>query len=285
VHQLPKLTKSFESEGYGTSFLFGGQLIYGNIKGYILNSGFDKITEGENFEESYAQGRLGVHDEGLFKKLLEQQNSYKEPFLSGAFTGSTHSPFDHPKLAKHLEGGGDYNAFINSVHYADSCLYHYIQEAKKQPWYENTVFIMLADHSHPTPNPFKSSYAPGYRKIPFLIFGEPLKEEFKGVKNHRLMTQSDIAATILGQLDIPYNQFKWSTNVYNPYAKEFVYYGFDDGLGWLSPDNYFVYQSWDKDLANKGYIDEKYAHPESKDSIRTLGESYLEVLYQEYLDY
>ena len=147
------------------------------------------------------------------------------------------------------------------------------------------MFLLLADHSHPTPTPFKTTYAPGYRKVPFLILGEPLKKEYQGVKNHRLMTQSDIAATILGQLDIPFNQFKWSNNVFNPYVPEYVYYGFDDGLGWLTPNNYFVYQSWDKELPNKGYIDEEFIEPEKADSIRILGESYLETLYQTYLEY
>lgn len=285
VHKLPKLVKSFENADYGSSFLFGGQLIYGNIKGYILNSGFDKITEGEDFEDSYAQGRLGVHDEGLFKKLIEQQNTYKQPFLSGAFTSSTHSPFDHPQMQYPIDGGGEYNKFINSVHYADSCLYQYFQEAKKQDWYDNTVFLLVADHSHPTPVKYPSTYSPGYRNVPFLIYGEPLKKELKGTKNHRLISQSDIAATILAQLDLKHEQFEWSNNVYNPYTPEFVYYGFDDGLGWLTPNNYFVYQSWDKDRPNKGYIEKEFSEPEKADSIQTLGESYLQVLYQKYLDY
>ena len=285
VHQLPKLTKSFENQGYGTSFLFGGQLIYGNIKGYILNSGFDQITEGEDFENSYDQGRLGVHDEGLYTKLLEQQNSYKEPFLSGAFTASTHSPYDHPKMAKEIPGGGEHHAFINSVHYADSCLYNYFEKAKKQDWYDNTVFLLLADHSHPTPVDFGSTYFPEYRKIPFLILGEPLKKKYRGTKNHRLMTQSDLVATILGQLDMPYDQFEWSNNAYNPYVPEYVYYGFDDGLGWLTPGNSFVYQSWEKNTPNKGRIYQHFDDPEKEDSIRVLGESYLQVLYQTYLDY
>ena len=285
VNQLPKLTKSFENKGYGTSFLFGGQLIYGNIKGYVINAGFDKITEGENFEESYAQGRLGVHDEGLYQKLLEQQSSYKEPFLSGAFTASTHSPFDHPKMANPIEGGGDYSDFINSVHYADSCLFDYLEKAKKEAWYDNTVFLLVADHSHPTPFLRKSAYSPDFRKIPFLILGAPLKKKYRGVKNHRLMTQPDIAATLLGQLDMPYKQFEWSNNIFNPFVPEYVYYGFDDGLGWLTPDNYFIYQSWDKDLPNKGYIEKEFSSPEKADSIQTLGESYLQTLYQRYLEY
>ena len=286
VQQLPKLTQSFEKVGYNTSFLFGGQLIYGNIKGYILNAGFDKIEEGDDFDETYEQGRLGVHDEGLFRKLLENQNQYKEPFFSGAFTCSTHSPFDYPKGLPWLADIGQHEKFVNSVHYADSVVFDYIQNAKKQPWFKNTVFVFVADHSHPTPISYPSTYSPGYRKVPMLIYGEPLKKELRGTKNHRLMSQADIAATLLAQFDLPYRQFEWSTNVYNPYAEEFVYYGFDDGLGWLRPDsNYFVYQSWDKELSNKGYIQENYTNDSVKTIIRTEGESYLQALYQRYLDY
>lgn len=284
--QLPKLISGFKDRGYHTSFTFGGQLIYGNIKSFILSSGFDDITEGENFEDKYEQGRLGVHDEGLFEKLITEQNKYKEPFFAGAFTASTHSPFDYPKRLPEIDFGGEYKSFINSVHYADSCVYQYIQEAKKQDWYDNTIFIFVADHSHPSPREYDHYKVPEYREIPFLIYGEPLKKEYRGKKNNRLASQYDIPATLLGQLGMEHKQFKWSNNIMNPYANEYVYYGFDDGLGFMTPDsNYFVYQAWEKDSPNKGYKNIHFDNKQKQDSIMKLGESYLQQLYQDYLDY
>jgi phosphoglycerol transferase MdoB-like AlkP superfamily enzyme len=144
----------------------------------------------------------------------------------------------------------------------------------------------VADHSHPSPREFEHYKVPEYREIPFLIYGEPLKKEYRGKKNNRLMSQYDIPATLLGQLGMEYKQFKWSNNAMNPYAKEYVYYGFDDGLGFMTPDsNYFVYQAWEKDSPNKGYKNIHFDSKAKQDSIMKLGESYLQQLYQDYLDY
>ena len=86
--------KDLQKNGYHTSFLFGGQLNYGNIKAYIYFNEFDNITEGKDFDRSVPSGSLGHHDQYMFDKLLTDIDDYPQPFFAGAFTLSTHSPYD-----------------------------------------------------------------------------------------------------------------------------------------------------------------------------------------------
>src|SRR5210317_57801 len=107
----------------------------------------------------------------------------KQPFFSVVFTLSSHSPYDQP-MEKVLDWGGSENEFINSAYYTDRCLGEYFRKASQQEWYDSTLFIILADHSH---NSYRhwDVHSPNYRNIPLLLYGNVLKEENKGQKSLR----------------------------------------------------------------------------------------------------
>ena len=81
--------------GYHSSYFFGGQLTYGNIKGYLFSQGFD-LHKDESHYNYLPSGRLGVHDEYMFAQFKDELNQLPEPFMSTLFTISSHSPFDFP---------------------------------------------------------------------------------------------------------------------------------------------------------------------------------------------
>ncbi len=150
--RLPCLNKELKSAGYTTSFLFGGQLSYGNIKAYMYYNGFDRILEGIDFDESIPRGRLAVHDEYLYQKQLIELRQENEPFFAAMFTASSHSPYDMPlKKEDRLNFGGDESNYVNSVHYADAELIKFLENAKNESWFQNTLFVIVADHSHRSP--------------------------------------------------------------------------------------------------------------------------------------
>lgn len=277
-HGLNCIVKDFKDIGYHTSFLFGGQLIYGNIKAYIYYNEFDKITEGKDFDASVPEGSLGHHDQYMFDRLIKDINGYPQPFFAGAFTLSSHSPFDMP-VQNYVSFGGEFNKMLNSIYYSDSCLYNFVTEAKKQPWYDNTLFIFVADHSHPSP--FKYPYfSKKARKIPLMFYGNVIKKEYRGKTNNTMMSQTDIAATLLAQVNMPHKKYHWSKDVFNPYMKPSAYFGFDDGYGWIEPHGYYSY--------HKGLERMMDHHFDSKqDSIQLVnsGKAFIQVLYQEYLDF
>ncbi|HEY4800211.1 MAG TPA: sulfatase-like hydrolase/transferase, partial [Bacteroidia bacterium] len=149
---LPCLNNEFHQLGYHTSYLFGGQLSYGNIKAYMYYNNFDKILEGKDFDSKIPQGKLGVHDEFLYARQLKELKNEKEPFFAAMFTLSSHSPYDMPmKESKKVKFGSDEDEYVNSVRYADEKLFEFLQDAKKEKWFDNTLFVFVSDHSHRTP--------------------------------------------------------------------------------------------------------------------------------------
>ncbi len=273
--KLPTITHALLKEGYSASFYFGGQLRYGNIKGYILYNGFTRVVEHNDFGKNVLRGKLGVHDEFVLSRQLNDLNKEKEPFFSGLFTLSSHSPYDQP-MANVLTFGGNENNYINSAYYTDKCLGNYFREARKQPWYNNTLFIIVADHSH---NSYRNwaFTSPSYHKIPLMFYGNVIREEMRGRKISRLSNQMDIAATLMNQLGLDRSPFKWSRDLFNPYSPVFAYYSFEEGFGWITKDGHFVYEP----------RTDHYHENAIPDSLKEVnikqGKSFLEVLFDEYM--
>ena len=276
--KLPCLSKKLQKFGYYSSFYFGGQLNYGNIKGYIYYNDLDRIIEGKDFAASVPRGSLGVHDEFLYKQLITDYRKFKEPFFASAFTLSSHSPFDQP-MKNVFDWGGPYNGFINSVYYSDKSLGKFIQDAKKEKWFNNTLFVIIADHSHPTLKDY-SYFAREYRQIPMLFYGNVIKPEYRGKKYEKVASQTDFAATLLAQMKISHNEFEWSRDLFNPYSNQFAFYSSKYGFGWVEPKNYFSYNH----DAGK-FFEVIFESPQSQKKAVKRGKSFLEVLFQKYLDY
>ncbi|MBI5540546.1 MAG: sulfatase-like hydrolase/transferase [Bacteroidia bacterium] len=276
--KLPCVARDLQEQGYHTSFIFGGQLSYGNIKGLIYYNKFDDIFEGKDFPSNIPQGRLGAHDQYLFDMWLGKISKYPQPFFAAAFTLSSHNPYDQP-FPEVFDWGGDSKAFINSAYYTDSCIGDFFAKAKKQPWYNNTLFVLIADHSHNSPRNWMI-YSPEYRHIPMLLYGNVLTAEMKGKRMEMPCSQTDLAATLLSQLGLKHDKYHWSKNLFNPYSKPFSYYAFDGGLGWVETDNFFVF-----DESQNVYYSAKYNSKEDSARINHNGKSYIEMLFQEYLEY
>lgn len=274
---LPCLTTEFHKLGYATSYLFGGQLSYGNIKAYMYYNDFDRILEGKDFDSDIPQGKLGVHDEFLYTRQLQELKNEKEPFVAAMFTSSSHSPYDMPMERKIFWGGDEIN-YVNGMYYADSCLFDFVQRAKKEKWFDNTLFIFVADHSHRSPKHW-AQQQPEYRKIPMLFFGNVIKDEFKGHRYKKICSQIDLAATLLHQLNVSSEQFEWSKNLFNPHANEFAFYETRDGFGFVRPNQYLVYSHF-----NNSFLFEKTISPEEKSKLEKEGKSFLQIVFQEYAD-
>ena len=276
--KLPCFPRDLQQNGYHTSFMYGGQLSYGNIKGLIYYNKFDDIFEGKDFPSSVPQGQLGVHDQYMFDIWLGRIKTYSQPFFAAAFTMSSHSPFDQPFPNK-FKWGDDQCNFINSAYYSDSCIGDFFRKAKTQSWYKNTLFVLVADHSHVSPRKW-DYYSPEFRKVPMFFYGDVIKPEYRGTKVEVPCSQTDLAATILTQLGMNKEKYKWSKNLFNPYSKPFSFYASDQASGWVTSGSNFVFEYG----TNKLLLG---AFPNKNDSTKLIhqGKSYLQMLFQEYLDF
>lgn len=275
---LPCLTHSLKQAGYSSSFLFGGQLMYGNIRSYIYHNGFDTVEEEKSFPSSMYRGRLGVHDGDLFQRQLQIMKSARQPYFGALFTQSTHGPYDIPSTTK-AGWGGKMEDYLSGLQYADSCLGAFVNQARQIPGYENTLFVFISDHHHDTPRGY-SYFAPEYRRIPFVLFGEAIKPEYRGLQLHRITSQLDLAATLLAQLGLKADDFSWSRNALNPQTPESAFYAFDEGMGIITPGGQVVW--WVRD----GRREFERSRPGvSVDSLLQLGKACLQKVTEEFEAY
>ncbi len=273
---LHTITHSLKNEGYSSSFLFGGQLIYGNIKSYIFHNDFDTIKEGVDFS-GYDKGKLGIHDKDMMNELISQNDHHKQPFFSALFTLSTHSPFDMPEPLKKVEWGNELNEYLNSAKYTDEAIGELIDKARKSEWYQNTLFIIVADHSHHsyTYDPFHSK---AYHQIPLLFYGDVIKDEFKGKQISKIGNHHDIPTTLLNQLGLETKEFYWSKDLLNPTSRDYAYLSFEEGVGWVKPEGQLFYDT----RFDHFYINSFPSH--MKLQAFEQAKSYLQCVFQDYTD-
>lgn len=272
--QLPSLVQKLHNESYSSSFFTGVEPEFGNLKSYLMATGFEKLIDIKDFPKQERTQGLGVPDEFLFQKFTAEMKAPKEPFFSMIFTSTTHEPYDMP-----FNNGvsDERQRYLNTVSYLDSALIKNINEWKKYDWYKNTIFVLTSDHAHFHPGNYDVDANERYQ-VPLAIFGEPLKNEFVGARNNNIYSQLDIPKTVLKQLDIESQEFVWSKNMMNPFGKHFAFYTFVEGyiLKTDGCNNGWEYR-YDKPVGQSANKNMEFCQEE--------GQAFLQKLYDVYLAY
>jgi phosphoglycerol transferase MdoB-like AlkP superfamily enzyme len=274
---VSSLVKTLNKEGYYSSFTFGGKLIYGNMKSYLSDNRFDLIVEQDDIKANGPLGKLGFHDEFMFDYFENQINEMQQPFFANLFSLSSHSPYDFPGDRK-FDNINLEQDFVNSIYYSDEQLGKFFEKAEKSDYWENTLFIVLADHSHNS-NKNHPVQSFEYHKIPLLITGGALREEFRGEQNSKLCSNVDLTSTLLHQLQLPSDDFFWSKNIFNPYSPEFAYFELNSGFGWKRNYGEQVMNIKDNYYFLRSVPDDK------KEKLDKEGKAYLQVLFDEFMEY
>ena len=143
----------------------------------------------------------------IFSRFIFSDSLHRpEPFLTVMLTLTNHEYFD-ADVEKVFNRKEKNNGYLNTAYYTDKCIAKFIREASTKEWYRNTIFIITSDHAHILPLG-RSYNEPGRHHIPFLIFGEPLKPEFRGKTIEKTASHLDITPTLLAQLKLDHNQFR-----------------------------------------------------------------------------
>lgn len=251
VHNLPCISEDLLPLGYTSSFLFGGELVYGNLRGYLLEKKFTDLVEVYDMRQ-YSSGSLGVQDEHTLQELLQRLGKKKAPFLYGYFSQSTHMPYDFkPTDNYHAETSNPEKRYTESIHYTDLHIGRFFEGAKKQDWYKNTLFIVVADHSHNTHAQWDASNSL-HHKIPLLLLGGALKSEWQGKTWDNVVSQLDIAGGLLTQMGLKRKRYPWTRDLFNPTNPNAAYYIFYGGVGRVTSDGYASYSQ-----SNRNHI---YSH-------------------------
>lgn len=270
TNALPSLPKVFKAQQYSTAYYYGGESEFANMKSYFLQQGYDKIIDKHDFQQSDMNSKWGAHDHMVLNKLLHDLDHQKAPFFTTVFTLSSHEPFEVP-VPTVIEGKSNEKLFLNAHHYTDASIGDFIQKAKKTAWWDNTLVVIIADHGHPLPENPKGKTNEFH--IPMLWLGGVV--ERNAIKIDTLCSQTDFAATLLNQLQLPSQDFQWSNDIFKKNRQPFAYFSFPNAFGWVKPNGSFV-----RDNIG-GNIIERHGTISEKDI--TTGKTYLQASFADYL--
>ncbi|MEJ5995496.1 sulfatase-like hydrolase/transferase [Pedobacter sp. Du54] len=278
MQKITAISQKFDQKKYHTSFFYGGESEFDNYKAFILGHGYQKLIDKNSFDTKDMNSKWGAYDDFVFNKQLAAMNETKQPFFSTILSLTNHEPFELPTAYKFGQSN-TLNRFKSTAYYTDSCINAYLNRAKKQPWYKNTLFIFIADHGHIYPKNKYDVFMPERYHIPLLFYGDVIKEEYRGKKSVIIGSQQDLAATLLAQLNIPTKEFPWSKNLLNPYTKAFAFFSWDNGLGFIDPNQCVTF-----DNVGKKILYQTHAKNEAATKINLIfGKSYLQTAYQQFI--
>ena len=218
---LPSIVGKLVKEGYATDFLYGGDINFTNMKSYLLGSGYQHLTADVDFPSDQRKNAWGVNDDITFDYLYRQiKERTSGPWHTAFLTLSSHEPFEVPY---HRLEEKQPNAFA----FTDECLGRFIDKLKQLPQWKDLLIICLPDHGFHYPMT-GNGHEPRVHHIPMLWLGGAVKQP---MVIDKLMNQTDLAATLLGQMDIDHKEFNFSRNVLGKeYTYPFAYYTFNNGF-------------------------------------------------------
>lgn len=232
---LFNISTVFKHHGYDSNFMFGGFSYFDNLENYFSNNGY-KVTDRNNLskDEITFANIWGVADEDLFKKSLEiNDESYNKhtPFFSLIMTTSNHRPYTFPENRIDLPSGGGRRA---AVKYTDYAIGKFIEDAKKRGWFDNTIFIITADHCASSAGKTKLPIEKYH--IPLLIYAPKI---LKPNVIDSLASQIDILPTIFGLLNFSYNsKFMGRDILKSPAGRAFI--STYQSLGYMKNDHLVI---------------------------------------------
>lgn len=185
--------------GYTSAFFHGGKNGTMGFDSYILAAGFDKYYgKNEYPNQNEYDGHWGIWDEPYLQYMATKLNSLPQPFCTSVFTLSSHHPYSIPEKYKNKFKTGKL-PIQQSIMYTDFALRNFFNSVKKMPWYENTIFILTADHTSEASIPYFQSTV-GQREIPIIFFNSYDTARFN--KKYTAQ-QTDIMPTILDLMHYP----------------------------------------------------------------------------------
>lgn len=193
--ELTTISSIYKRLGYKTSFIYGGESHFDSMRSYFLNNGVEEIIEQKDYKDPEFVASWGVSDEDLFKKANEKfvkLSNNNQPFCSVVFSSSFHDPFDIPQGKVNIDGvKTDEPRRLTAAKYADYALGKFFEQAKKEDYYKNTVFLVIADHD---------SRVRGIGAFPLTNYSIPaliISPDITPRVDKRIVSQIDMLPTLL----------------------------------------------------------------------------------------
>lgn len=234
------LARELKSWGYGSTFFHGAENGSMGFQAFARATGFDNYEGRTEYEaddrfggEADFDGMWAIWDEPFLQYMATRLGEQQQPFLASVFTATSHHPYEIPEAYRNTFPEGSL-PIHKCIRYTDHALQRFFESARRQPWYDNTIFVLTADHTNQSANPYYQNDL-GIYSVPLLIF-DPTGEMPRGCQPG-VAQQIDVMPTVLGWLgyDKPAVAFgcdllktpadsTWAVN-YNNGIYQYVRYG------------------------------------------------------------
>ncbi|GHE23106.1 sulfatase [Sphingobacterium griseoflavum] len=279
--KLPAVGQIFDSLGYATSFYHGGQSEFYNFKSYMFTHGIDRVVDNDDFPVGTQRNSWGVYDHVIGRQMLLDLKEDRKPFFSVFYTLVNHEPFH---LEPRYQFGNDSkaNAYRSTCFYTDSMLFNFIEQAKKQDWYSNTIVLVTSDHGHIYPSGKYGLEKPERYHVPLFMFGGALKTQYRGMKVDAVVSQLDVAATLAGFVDASPQRFPYSQSLFDTSRRHVAFYNSNSTFGLVNDEFSVCYDMQKRSIGFSDVPPDKYA---KRDSLLHVAKGYYQKVFRDFLAY
>ena len=232
TRDLPNIASKLKAQGYQTHYVYGGDINFTNMRSYLIAGGFEHLVwEKDYTSDERKTAKWGVRDDITFQTVYNLLTApHDKPQFIGYSTLSSHEPWDVPI---HVKADEKENAF----YYLDQCIAQFMERLRKTPQWKNTLIVLLPDHSISPNRKMPADVLPNH--IPFVWTGG-------AVNGHHaydmICNQTDLVATLLAQMGLPHDEFRWSRDVLSPdYEYPFEWYTYDNGYSIADSTGFWTY--------------------------------------------
>ncbi|MBS5525602.1 MAG: sulfatase-like hydrolase/transferase [Alistipes sp.] len=224
-------------KGYNVTYFYGGNSYFDNMETFFSGNGYDIVDQKSYSPEEITFANIwGVCDEDAYRKVIRtlgEQSQDGKPFFAHVMTVSNHRPFTYP--AGKIRIPNDSKTRAGGVLYTDYALGQFLAEASKQPWFDNTIFLITADHCASSAG--RTEIPLHKYHIPALIFapGFVAPQQIEGI-----VLQIDLMPTLLSLLDMDYDSHFYGRSIFDPDYVNRAFIATYQDLGYLEGDTFTI---------------------------------------------
>ena len=203
MNEVGGIASLLAKEGYETAFFHGAQRGSMGFQAFARKTGFQQYYGREDFEDDSRfgghddfDGMWAIWDEPFLQYYCAKMTEMKEPFMTAVFTASSHHPYKIP--AKYADRFPEEGIEIHKcIRYTDMAIGRFFQEASRQPWFANTLFVITSDHTNLSDHAYYQTDLGGFCS-PIIIYEPSDTTRIKGEMQPKIAQQTDILPTVMG---------------------------------------------------------------------------------------
>ncbi len=245
LNDVGSLASYLGEKGYDSAFFHGAPNGSMGFEAFARHVGFRRYVGMDEYCKSPLHngkddfdGSWAIWDEPFLQFYVEELGKMSQPFVAGVFTASSHHPFRLPKEYVDSFPEDPVHPLFKCIRYTDMALGKFFDTASRQPWFDNTLFVLTSDHSMYPPAPELATDLEIYASP--IIFYAPCDSTLRGIDYDRVAQQTDIMPTVLGYLnyDRPYAAF--GIDLLNTPARDTWAFSYNNGMYQYTRDGIFM---------------------------------------------